>query len=73
MNDDELKIEREIVDGANALARLFYDLMGYVVPEGYRFDKAHHPYEVMVWRQAVVAYEHVAGTDVEDALNQIED
>ena len=69
----ELRTEQELVDDANELARQFYALMGYEVPEGYRFDRASHPHEVMVWRQAVLAYDLIEGTDVEDALNQIDD
>jgi hypothetical protein len=68
-----MKTDREIVDGCNALARKFYAGMGYDVPEGYRFDQAHHPQEMAVWDMAVTAYEHVDGTDVEDALTAIED
>lgn len=67
------KTDQEIVDGANELARQFYSMRGYSVPEGYRFDKATHPHEVEAWQMAVVAYEHVGGTDVESALASCDD
>lgn len=40
----------------NALARLFYSMMGYEVPENYDFSKARHPTEKMVWHFADVSY-----------------
>jgi len=48
-------------------------LLGYQVEPGYRFDEATHPQEVAMWAMAVIAYENIDGTDVEDALEQIED
>ena len=41
----------------NTLARLFYKMMGYEVPQGYDFSKAHHPSEKMVWEQAKISFE----------------
>lgn len=67
------KTNREIVDGANALARRLYALRGYAVPEGYRFDRATHPHEVEAWQAAVLAYEFIDCTDVENALAECED
>lgn len=68
-----MRTEQKIVDDANALARVFYSMLGYEVASGYRFDKATHPQEKAMWNMAVVAYENIEGTDVDDALNQIED
>lgn len=68
-----MRTEQEIVDDANALARVFYGLLGYQVEAGYRFDAATHPQETAMWRMAVIAYENIEGTDVEDALSQTED
>lgn len=68
---EPLRTSREIVDDANALARVFYGMLGYQVEPGYRFDQATHPQEVAMWGMAVVAYENIEGTDVEDALNDI--
>lgn len=68
---EEIKTPREIVNSANELARQFYALQGYEVPEGYRFDQAFHPQERTMWAMAVHAYEFIECTDVEDALNDI--
>jgi hypothetical protein len=62
-----------IVAQANALARNFYAMMGYVVPEGYRFDRAKHPQERLCWKMACHAFEVIEGTDVEECLTQVED
>lgn len=67
------RTEKEIVADANALARVFYGLLGYQVEPGYRFDAATHPQESAMWAMAVVAYENIEGTDVEEALACIED
>lgn len=66
------KTLEEIVNDCNELSRLFYKAMGYVVKKGYRFDRATHPQERAVWDQAVVAFEFIEGTDVESALDELE-
>lgn len=71
--DQEPRTEEQIVADANSLARIFYSMLGHQVEVGYRFDRATHPQEAAMWAMAVVAYENIGGTDVEDALNQIED
>jgi hypothetical protein len=40
----------------NDLAREFYGLMGYDVESGYRFDKANHPTEKLMFVMAKTAY-----------------
>lgn len=65
--------DREIVDKCNGLARLFYAANGYEVPEGYRFDQATHPQERGMWNLAAIAYDHIADTDVENALAECEE
>jgi hypothetical protein len=67
------KTPREIVDAANDLARQFYRMQGCQVPDGFRFHEAHHPAEVGCWNMAVLAYDHIEGTDVEDALDLVDD
>lgn len=64
---------KEIVANCNALARQFYLMHGHQVPEGYRFDQAHHPQERAMWAMAVLAYDEIEGTDVESALDELED
>lgn len=63
--------DQEIVDKANELARKFYSLRGYAVKEGYRFDRATHPHEVEAWNAAVLAFDFIQGTDVQNALDEI--
>lgn len=63
----------EIVARCNELAREFYEARGYCVPEGYRFDQSHHPRHVEMWNFAVLAFDYIEGTDVEDALEQLKD
>lgn len=69
--DDEPRTAHQIVADANDLARIFYSLLGYQVEHGYRFDQATHPQESAMWAMAVIAYENIEGTDVEDALDEI--
>ncbi len=66
------RTEQAIVDRANQLARKFYELRGYLVKEGYRFDQATHPHEIEAWNAAVLAFEFIEGTDVQNALDEIE-
>lgn len=67
------RTEKQIVSDANGLAREFYSMLGYQVEDGYRFDQAHHPQEVAMWRMACKAYEMIDGTDVDECLNLIDD
>lgn len=68
-----LKTEKQIVDDTNKLARLFYKMSGNAVPDGDKFYEAHHSAEVLCWDMAMAAYDHIEGTDVIDALCEIED
>ena len=65
--------DREIVNDANDLARRFYASQGYQVPEGYCFDQATHPQERGCWDLAVIAYEFIEGTPVQDVLDSLEE
>lgn len=66
------KTNEDVVKNANGLARMFYLSHGYSVAEGYRFDKATHPQERLMWYLVVDAYDFIEGTDVESALAEIE-
>lgn len=68
----ETKTPTQIVEAANSLARLFYAQQGYMVPEGYRFDKARHPQESRMWEMACLAYEEIDGSEPEAALDEME-
>lgn len=63
----------EIVMECNELACKFYAAHGYRVREGYKFFEATHPQEIAVWEQAVMAYDHIQGTDVIDCLGEYYD
>ncbi|MBA4132942.1 MAG: hypothetical protein C0519_16160 [Hyphomicrobium sp.] len=63
----------EIVKKANRLARIFYQMQGYEVSDDFKFYRAHHPAEVGCWNMAVVAFDEIEGTDVEDCLAQLEE
>lgn len=65
--------EQQIVDSGNELARLIYKSLGYEVPAGYRFDQAHHPQEIGMWNIAAIAFEHIAGTDLDNALSNLDE
>lgn len=71
--NEKIKTAADLVADANELARTFYESHGYQVEEGYRFDKARHPQEQGMWVLAVIAYEHIEGTDIEAALIEVEE
>jgi hypothetical protein len=71
--DNMVLIARETIAEANALAREFYRLMGYVGPEGYRFDRATHPQERRCWQMAEVAYERLKATELSEVLAEAEE
>lgn len=68
-----MRTDQEIIQQTNELARILYRLRGYVVNEGYRFDKATHPHEVEAWQGACEAQILLTGTDPNNALENEED
>lgn len=66
------RTNKEIIAGANAMAREFYEMHGFQSPEGFRFDKAPRSRERGMWDLACVAFEAIEGTDVESALAEEE-
>lgn len=69
----EGKTDRQLVDDANELARHFYKSFGYVTHDDYKFHEATHPQERGCWNLAVIAYEFLTDTDLENALAGIEE
>ncbi len=63
---------QQIVDDCNTLARKFYQQLGYEVAVDFKFYTAHHPAEKSCWNMAVLAYDTIQGTDVENALDELE-
>jgi len=68
-----VRTDRELVAECNELARIFYANRGFKVRRGYRFDQAGHPEELAMWRLACLAYDHIEGTDPDEAANNLED
>jgi hypothetical protein len=58
------KTDQELVDGANDLALKFAKTFGWVVPNGFKFYDQPRSF----WMLAVMACDHVNGTDIENAL-----
>lgn len=71
--DDDDNEEMECVNRCNELARQFYKMHGYEVPEAYRFDQATHPQELGMWNLAAAAYYWIDGTDVQEILRNLKD
>ena len=69
----EPRTPQQIVDQTNYLARKIYEILGYVVDEGYRFDQAHHPQEQHMWELACLAQEILTDTDVPSVLSEIDE
>lgn len=65
--------DAEIIARANDLARKFYAVQGYTVPEGHRFDQATHPQEMGVWEMACIAFEELCQTDVANAQANVDE
>ena len=65
-----MRTDAEIVEQTNELARELYRIRGYVVAEGYRFDKATHPHECQAWEGACAAQEMLTETDPNEALDE---
>ena len=64
-----MKLPEQIIHECNQLAQLLYRSCGYVVPPEYKMYEADHPQERGYWNLAVLAYEHIEGTDVNEALD----
>lgn len=64
---------RKLVSRCNALARKFYADEGYVVTKSFKFYDSSHPHEVACWSKAVLAYEHIKGIGVAEALAELID
>lgn len=46
---------------------------GVSAPPEFKFYDATHPIEIGMWELAVAAYDHIEGTDVSDALDEVRD
>ena len=67
---------QEIVDQTNEIARIIYKGMGYTSPEGFEFHTEtinRHPHEENCWASACEIQELMTGTEVDDAIEELED
>lgn len=56
----------ELLTNANRLAREIYSVMGFTVPETFRFDRSDNPRAIQVWKIVCLSYEHISATDLTD-------
>lgn len=67
------RTNQHLVNDANELARTVYKTLGYIAREDFKFYESKHPQEIACWRISVAAYEHIEGSDVDAALEDILD
>ncbi len=58
--------DAELLTKANQLAREIYSVLGFTVPETFRFDESDNPRAIQVWQIVCLAYEHISATDLTD-------
>lgn len=64
---------RELVDAAIELAGQFYAMQGYTHRTGFKYWESPHPQEQLVFEMACRAFEVIRGSDVMDAVADLED
>lgn len=64
---------RELVDAAIELAGEFYAMQGYSHRPGFKYWQSPHPQERLVFKMACHAFEIIRGSDVMDAISDLED
>lgn len=64
--------DEELVAACNALANKFGMSFGWIDRPDFKYYEATHPLEVQAWNLAVIAYEHITDTPIEDALSGLE-
>lgn len=64
---------RELVDAAIQLAGKFYAMQGYTHRPGFKYWQSPHPQEQLVFEMACQAFEFIRGSDVMDAVADLED
>ncbi len=68
-----MRTNKQVVKDANKLARRFASASGWdTTKKGMKFYRSENPRAKHFWNLAVVAYEVITGTEVEDALADIE-
>ncbi len=64
---------RELVNAAIELAGQFYAMQGYTHRAGFKYWESPHPQEQLVFEMACRAFEFIRGSDVMDAIADLED
>ncbi|MFP8620541.1 hypothetical protein ACLH2L_10610 [Klebsiella grimontii] len=64
---------RELVNAAIELAGQFYAMQGYTHLPGFKYWDSPHPQEKLVFEMACRAFEFIRGSDVMDAIADMED
>lgn len=64
---------RELVNAAIELAGQFYAMQGYTHRAGFKYWESPHPHEQLVFEMACLAFEFIRGSDVMDAIADLED
>jgi len=71
------RTDREIVNQTNALARVFYKMLGHEVTADHLFYETsrqnYHPQEAMCWSMACAAQRELTATDPDDAIANLDD
>lgn len=72
-NIDKPMTNRELVDAAIELAGEFYAMQGYSHRLGFKYWESPHPHERLCFEMVCVAFETIRGSDVMDAVSELED
>jgi hypothetical protein len=70
---DSKTTDEQIVAAGLELAREFYKSHGNEVPEGFKFYESRHPMEQGMWNLACIAFELLTATDLQSALDNVEE
>ena len=63
----------ELVNAAIELAGEFYSMQGYSHRPGFKYWESPHPHERLCFEMACRAFEIIRGSDVMDAVSEVED
>jgi len=64
---------QKIVDDCNQLARKLLAMQNFEVCEGFEFYNSISPRGIGAWAMAMAAYDHIAGTEVDQVLEELKD
>lgn len=64
---------RDLVDAAIDLAGEFYAMHGFIHRPGFKYWESPHPQERRCFDMAALAFERIRGSDVWNAITDLED